>query len=266
MSGIEFKLGNFLPTSIVRILRTIRNNSHGVDVLQTRDFYRISQILKFFGEVWSTQDILRYAYRSESELQQDLVAMLLTKRPGFFVEFGACDGIFASNTYSLEKNLNWTGILCEPIFSFSSSLLRNRNCTFDSRVVSGSSGMFLEFQEATEPNLSGLLESLAINANKAGIAREYLVESISLEDLLAQHGAPNLIDFLSIDTEGSEFEIIKNFDFDKYTFTFICIEHNFSSSESLVENHLVSKGYCRILTELSGGDAWYIQNSSKYIK
>ena len=262
LSAIEFKFFSILPNWFIRISRTNRNRTLGVDILYMKDFYRVSQILDFFGKTMSTEEILKYMYRTESELGQDLVASILCNGPGFFVEFGACDGVFASNTYYLEKNLNWNGILCEPIPSYSDSLQINRTCILDLRAVSNSSHLFLEFQEAHLPNLSGLKNRRMDQTSNPEIANEYFVKSISLEDLLTEHNAPNRIDYISIDTEGSEFDVIRDFDFEKFVFSFISIEHNFSGSELLVENLLIHHGYLRILSALSGGDAWYVHNSA----
>ena len=58
-------------------------------------------------------------------------------------------------------------------------------------------------------------------------SREEIVETISLNDLLDFYNAPKLIDYISIDTEGSELDIIQNFDFKKRTINIISIEHNY---------------------------------------
>jgi len=57
------------------------------------------------------------------------------------------------------------------------------------------------------------------------------VTTISLQDLLEKHTAPREIDFLSIDTEGGEYEILSSFDFDKYRFQIIACEHNFTPAK-----------------------------------
>jgi hypothetical protein len=89
--------------------------------------------------------------------------------------------------------------------------------------------------------------------------KTYSVKTISLEDLLAKHGAPQKIDYLSIDTEGSEFEILNNFNFDKYQFTIITCEHNFTPARGEIFSLLTKKGYVRKYEELSQFDDWYVR-------
>ena len=52
------------------------------------------------------------------------------------------------------------------------------------------------------------------------------VQTKRLSTLLSSANAPNFIEFLSLDTEGSEYEILKTVDFGTYTFGYICVEHN----------------------------------------
>ena len=76
--------------------------------------------------------------------------------------------------------------------------------------------------------------------------------------MLETYQAPKTIDYLSIDTEGSEYEILKAFDFDKYKFRVITCEHNFTSMREKIYDLLISKGYQRKLTSISRVDDWYI--------
>ena len=86
----------------------------------------------------------------------------------------------------------------------------------------------------------------------------YEVNTISLLDLLDKYHAPKSIDYLSIDTEGSEYEILKGFDFDKYSFKVITCEHNHTSAKERIFELLSSKGYVRKFENLSMCDDWYI--------
>jgi hypothetical protein len=79
-------------------------------------------------------------------------------------------------------------------------------------------------------------------------------------DLLISYDAPSKIDYLSIDTEGSEYEILSKFDFNRYQFRIITCEHNMNDSREKIYKLLSSKGYSRVCTELSKCDDWYINN------
>ena len=82
------------------------------------------------------------------------------------------------------------------------------------------------------------------------------VETISLVDLLKEYNAPLEIDYLSIDTEGSEFEILNTFDWETYSIKCITVEHNFTPMRQQIRELLTSKGY---VCEEAKWDDWYIK-------
>ena len=84
------------------------------------------------------------------------------------------------------------------------------------------------------------------------------VKSISLNDLLDKHSAPEVVDYLSVDTEGSEYEILSKLDFGKRIFRVITVEHNHTKNREKIYRLLVSKGYARKFEDLSDFDDWYI--------
>jgi FkbM family methyltransferase len=202
---------------------------------------------------------------SKSQLQQDLFVLLSFKfkSGGFFVEFGATDGINLSNTYMLENNFGWKGILAEPARSWHTSLRKNRSAEVESKCIWKESGKVLQFNETEVGELS-TLDSFS-NHDSHAYSREngikYPVETISLLDLLVEYKAPSFIDYLSIDTEGSEFEILENFDFSAYTFGFISCEHNYTENRGKIFELLSSQGYVRVFEQYSQFDDWYLHKS-----
>ena len=86
---------------------------------------------------------------------------------------------------------------------------------------------------------------------------------MSLNDL-DRHGAPAVIDYLSIDTEGSEFEILNAFDFSRHRFSVITCEHNFSAQRQEIYERLVRNSYVRVFDGLSRWDDWYVHASIRY--
>jgi hypothetical protein len=121
----------------------------------------------------------------------------------------------------------------------------------------------VEFIEANQPGLSTLkgYENSDRHHSLRADGRRYEVETITLRDLLYLADSPRQIDYLSMDTEGSELDILKSFPFDEFTFRFISIEHNNSENRERIKNFMNSKGYFEILPEFSGGEWWFIPKS-----
>ena len=210
------------------------------------------------------KNLLRH---SKSQLGQDLLGLSISglDKPGFFVEFGAADGVALSNSYILERHFGWSGILCEPSTGWHEALKQNRTCVIDTRCVYSVSGETISFSENYLGELSAITAYAEPNAN--GVLKRttssYEVETISLLDLLKFHNAPKFIEFLSIDTEGSEFEILKNFDFQSYSFGSICVEHNFADTREKIRTLLLTNGYIQVHEDLSDFDDWYVQDTNR---
>jgi FkbM family methyltransferase len=207
--------------------------------------------------------LLSFHGKAKSQLSQDVFVLseLGFKRGGFFVEFGATDGVKYSNTHVLEKEFGWSGILSEPARVWRNDLLKNRSCYIDFNCVWKRSGDVLEFNEVQDSELSTIDQFSGmdehVEARKVGI--KYLVPTVSLKDLLDRYHAPKVIDYLSIDTEGSEYEILSAFDFDAYQFRVITCEHNYTPMRDKIHDLLTSKGYVRKFTYMSLLDDWYVK-------
>jgi FkbM family methyltransferase len=202
-------------------------------------------------------------HRSRSQLLQDLFVLyqLREKPNGFFVEFGATNGVDLSNTFLLEKRFQWQGILAEPARCWHDTLRQNRGCIVDTRCVWTKTGEVMEFNEVNSPEYS-TINAFSDSDCHAGLRSEgevYRVESISLIDLLTAHGAPKLIDYLSIDTEGSEIDILSAFDFDAFDIRIMTVEHNHTENREKIHALLRSKGYRRVFEKFSRWDDWYIR-------
>ncbi len=197
---------------------------------------------------------------SHSQINQDIfvLSQLNGLSSGFFVEFGATDGVGLSNTFQLEKVFGWTGILVEPGRNWKEKLAVNRDCHKDFRCVTAKSGDLVHFMESSSPELSTIKGFEGSDENLRETSNSYDVESVSLEDLLDENKAPKIIDYLSIDTEGSEFLILENFNFNKYKFRVITCEHNFTENRDKIHKLLIQKGYRRVWSEFTQFDDWYI--------
>jgi FkbM family methyltransferase len=210
---------------------------------------------------------------SESQLCQDIFCALAhnLKRNGFFVEVGVGEGKSISNTYLLEKKFDWQGLLVEPCRSFHESIRKTRKAALDTRAASS-----LEHGEITfNESVAGGVYSYSANADINGNAKvnnktviTYQVPTATLNTILQDHNAPRDIDFMSIDTEGSELDILSGIDLSRYRVGLFCIEHNFRESFiAALDAKLLPKGYRRVLPVTSSYDAWYLGPNilSKYI-
>ena len=202
---------------------------------------------------------------SKSQIFQDLFVIhcLRGKRDGYFVEFGATNGINLSNTYALENSFGWTGILAEPARNWHADLKKNRTAHIETRCVWSKSGEMLDFCEAQFGELSTLAsftEHDSYGESRKG-STNYQVETISLNDMLDLHNAPEQIDFMSVDTEGSEFTILNEFDFKKHRPLIMTIEHNYTPSREKMRALMARNTYVNVFPEISLYDDWYIDPS-----
>jgi FkbM family methyltransferase len=205
--------------------------------------------------------VLEYISIAPSQLRQDLFVLseLGFKHKGFFVEFGAADGYNLSNSWLLETHFGWKGILSEPGKCWHEKLAENRKCHIDHRCVWSKSDLTLEFKEAAEiSTVSGYGEDDAHHSARGEVSH-YSVQTISLEQLMEECGAPTDPDYLSIDTEGSEFEILSHFNFSRYPFKVITCEHNFTPMREKIHQLLTSRGYVRKYEKFSLFDDWYVR-------
>lgn len=240
-------------TQLLEIRRQYRSVEHDFDFLRALADPQSARLI----------ESLR---RSRSQLRQDLFVLshLDFKTDGFFVEFGATDGWSLSNTLLLERDYGWSGILAEPARRWHKELAKNRTCSIDTRCVWSTTGEQLNFLETATPEFS-TIDQFAHGDQHSEVrsdATSYSVTTVSLNDLLHSHGAPHKIDYLSIDTEGSELAILQGFDFSQHTFEVITCEHNFGSQRTGIQNLLRDNGYVHVFENLSKFDDWYVLQPS----
>lgn len=209
---------------------------------------------------------------SYSQFGQDVYAIneiYKQKRGGFFVEVGAYDGIESSNTLLLEKMYGWKGICVECSPRQYQSLCRNRPNTLNFPYA-----VFNENDKGLEFYDSGGYAGLVKTNKHAHIVNDpkVIVTTKTLTTLLEMANAPQFIEYLSLDTEGSEYEILKAHDFSKYKFGYICVEHNrIQPNRDNIRTLLESKGY-RFQRENGNAqwgvidDEYILSNLDEYLK
>lgn len=204
-----------------------------------------------------------FCENSYSQIQQDrwVLHELNNKTHGFFVEIGAFDGHHLSNSLLLERDFSWSGILVEPNPALSDSVRSTRTSPLDTHPVDSVSGrqVIMRFVLG-EPELSSMAE-IAFRDKHAENRRKESIEveqtTISLNDLLFTYNAPSSIDYMSIDTEGNEIEILRTFDFERYNVKLLSVEHNHTQADAQIEELLAMEGYERVYRDWSRFDGWY---------
>jgi FkbM family methyltransferase len=187
-----------------------------------------------------------------SQLGQDKFVddFLNQKENGFFVEVGAHDGSKFSNTKFFEESRNWSGICIEPGPNEFNKLNSTRKSININACVSNYNGEseFTYVQGYSNP-LSGLTESyderhaeriekeIATHGGEKSLIRTPV---ITLETVFDMHNVHN-VDFCSIDTEGSELNVLKSINFEKVSINILIIENNFN--ETYNQDYLKEKGY-----------------------
>lgn len=175
---------------------------------------------------------------------------------GIFVDIGAHNGITFSNSNFFEKELGWKGLCIEPIPEVFEELKRNRSCTSIRGCVTDKTGTgkFLLISGYNEM-LSGLIDKydprhvqriLSEVAKHGGTCNIIDVNCYLLNDLLDMHGITH-INYLSLDTEGGEFDIIQSIDFKRYQIDVITLEDNYSDERFipfLAEKGFICIGRC----------------------
>jgi FkbM family methyltransferase len=209
----------------------------------------------------------------KSQLLQDVFASFIVGDlyDKTFLEFGATDGISLSNSYMLEKNLGWTGVLAEPSPQWHAKLKNNRpNTKILTDCIWKSSGEKLDFFVSDVGVLSTLVDfkhndlSSMPNNTEARIKNGKVVEveTVSINEVMETNFNGNSPSYVSIDTEGSEYEILNSLDFEKYRPVVFTIEHNYTNLQSKIDELMISNGYLSVFRKLTSFDAWYVRSDA----
>ena len=199
-------------------------------------------------------NLKRGGYHSINQLDKKL-EKYVDYDNGFYVELGANDGVEQSNSLFFELKRNWRGILIEPSpynFILCREQRSNQNHIFCNACVGFDyKDKYVDMKYA---NLMSISENLNLDLNdkeahiKSG--ENYLKETetvfsfgaiaTTLDSLLKSAKAPKIIDFISLDVEGAELEVLKGINFDHYSFKYMLIEIR---NLKPIENFLIERGY-----------------------
>ena len=211
-------------------------------------------------------------WHSQSRQDEEVAAVLTETgaplRNGYFIDLAANDPIFLSNTRALERDHGWRGLCIDGNTKLLQKLAERRTCTVVGAVVASPSDTVFSFREFSghdnnHHTLSGIVNSNpeatqktndtvcdyhrgrlkcwpAAEAARRGVAFEDVQHrSVSLHDLLLAFHAPARINYLSLDVEGAEDAVLREFPFSNYTFGALTIER----PSQLLQKLLASHGY-----------------------
>ncbi|MGE0563837.1 MAG: FkbM family methyltransferase [Pseudolabrys sp.] len=155
------------------------------------------------------------------EQEHGLVRAFFGERAGYFVDVGANDPKRESQTWHLEQ-AGWTGVLIEPQPDLASRLKQERNAKVFAVACSSpaNAGRTMPF------HVAGPMSSLDRDRMAPGALPDALIEVPvrTLDQLLAEAGAPRPIDLLSIDVEGHELDVLSGFDFARWRPRLVLLE------------------------------------------
>lgn len=181
------------------------------------------------------------------------------RRNGYFVDLAAAHPTRLSNTFFLESKLGWDGILIDANPEFARLLREKRTSKVFECAVTSSNDSLVEFR-IDNGELGGIVgdafdNNQRVRADELKSAKIISVQTKTLESILDEANAPSVIDYLSLDIEGAEFEALRTFDFSKYKFKCLTVERPPLELDLLLDAH----GYVQVHHYMY--DTFYIHKS-----
>jgi FkbM family methyltransferase len=187
------------------------------------------------------RELLHQGSTGLNELDLRLIEVIEPRRNGYFVELGANDGVRQSNTYKLQRQFGWSGLLIEPSPRRFAECVANR--AFGNRPkVRCAACVPIEFPdrfvEIEDADLMSVAKGLAVTDQQAvehaNRGRRFLADSSlrhsygalarTLTSLLDEVNAPLAFDLLSLDVEGNELAVLRGLDLQRYQPKWILVE------------------------------------------
>ena len=213
-------------------------------------------------------------YNSQYHQDKNLEANVFKGyKNGVFVDVGAHDGLSINNTLYFEKYNNWTGINIEPIKSVYDKLIINRpnNININCAVCNSDGETEFLCNTGYTEMISGIKDTfdqrhlyrLQRENKQMGSTTEMIkVNTKKLETIFRENNLTH-VNYLSIDVEGAEFEVIKSINFDKVFIDIIDFENNYEDISIPIVKYLEDKNYLIIHKSL---DIFMIHKNSVFNK
>jgi FkbM family methyltransferase len=188
--------------------------------------------------------------------EQELVrAFFAGARSGFFVEVGANRPRQESQTWHLEA-LGWRGVLIEPQPHLADELTRRRSA----KVFAVACSAPANAGKRMRLHVAGALSALDRARMAPGATTERIIEVPvrTLDDILLEAQAPRAFDFLSVDVEGHELEVLSGFDFVRWQPRLILLEDHVAN---LVKHRFLQDAGYRLIRRCEN-NGWYVPRAA----
>lgn len=208
----------------------------------------LSLLKKIINRVFANRHTRYYAQEGEDII---LARIFDHKKNGFFVDIGAHHPTRFSNTYYFYKNLNWSGLNIEPnpeaMTLFQLKRRRDINLNFGVASIVET----LEFYQFDEPALNTFSKSMLDERLSTTPYKHIGTKSIQvlpLSEILDRHLTPNThIDFMTVDVEGLDLEVLQSNDWEKYRPSWVLAEQlgidNIENLDFEIHSFMKSKNY-----------------------
>jgi FkbM family methyltransferase len=210
--------------------------------------YGIFKSLKYGFDKTITANYKKFLKNSFSQDGEDLIIdeLLNYKKNGNYIDVGANDVEKFSNTKRFY-NKGWRGINIEPDYNNYLKFVQKRPEDINLNLGIGSKKSFMKFYIFDTDTLSTFSENSVEKYKTLGfkVVEEKDIEVVTLEEVVSKYLGGNPIDFISIDTEGYDLEVLKSNNWEKYRPKLICIE-NFEENEEDIKKFLEDNMYQKV--------------------
>lgn len=206
--------------------------------------------------------VINHEHKTYSQLFQDLAFLFFcadSPIKGYYIEVGVGDGLNHSNTFLLEKEVGMKGILIEADPRQIKKISKYRDAKLI-ECVAGSNNEVVSVNLASTPELSWVGEDYPNDNLVRSSTRNHKINSCTLDSILEQNLNESSLDYLSIDVEGYENEVLLGFSLNRWQPKFINIEHNRDELQMTHFKKFFRENYTLVLESISDCDYWFVRN------
>ena len=183
------------------------------------------------------------------------------KRDGYFVDLAAHTPVFLSNSRTLERDFGWQGLCIEGDHKYFVELAHSRSCSVVQAVVASHANESIIYRH--QHSYSGVVLNRRPPHGRVlrqpPVTGQTVQKTMSFEGVLRAAGAPPVIDYLSLDVEGFEDEILHHFPFDRdHTFLAMTVER---PKKSLMDVLLANNYTAVDVRRFTFGDVLFIHHA-----